>query len=161
MTVEITWASRSKRPRGLSDARVRRAAEIALEYGRKPELELGIVFVDDEKLARMHAEWLHDGSRTDVITFDLGDDVHGPSGELYVSTERARDVAARRKLDLVREHLLYVVHGALHLCGYDDHEPRERARMRRAERIVLGKFNEEQRTKSEARGRSSARRRVR
>ena len=100
-------------------------------------MELGIVFVDDATLARMHAEWLDDATRTDVITFDLGDDVHGPAGELYVSTERARDVAARRGLDVVREHLLYVVHGALHLGGFDDHQPRERARMRRAERAVL------------------------
>jgi probable rRNA maturation factor len=97
-----------------------------------------VVFVDDADLARMHGEWLGDGSPTDVISFDLGEDEPGPVGELYVSAERARAVAAERGLDERRELALYVVHGALHLCGFDDHEPAERERMRAAEAIVLG-----------------------
>lgn len=145
MSVEVAWSSRRPRPRGLSDARVRRAAELALAHGRRAGEALSVVFVDDEELARMHGQWLGDPSRTDVITFDLGVQSDGPMGELYVSTERAREVAARRGLDVVREHLLYVVHGALHLCGYDDHEPRERARMRRAERAVLALLQTESR----------------
>jgi probable rRNA maturation factor len=140
-TIEVAWASARPRPRGLGLARIRRAAELALEHGGRAGESLSIVFVDDAELAAMHAEWLDDPTRTDVITFDLGENSgDGPSGELYVSTERARDVARRRGLDVVREHLLYVVHGALHLCGYDDHEPRERARMRRAERVVLARL---------------------
>jgi probable rRNA maturation factor len=140
VTVRIAWASRLRRPRGLGDARIRRAVEAALAHGGRPELELGIVFVDDPDLARMHAEWLDDPAPTDVITFDLGDEGGGPGGELYVSTERARAVARERGLDPIREHLLYVVHGALHLCGFDDHERRDRARMRAAERKVLAKI---------------------
>lgn len=139
--IEVAWASARARPRGLGLAQVRRAAELALEHGGRAGEALSIVFVDDDELAAMHAEWLDDPTRTDVITFDLGaDGEDGPSGELYVSTERAREVARRRGLDVVREHLLYVVHGALHLCGYDDHDPRERARMRRAERAVLARL---------------------
>ncbi|MFM7298792.1 MAG: rRNA maturation RNase YbeY [Planctomycetota bacterium] len=138
--IAIAWTSRHRRPRGLSDARIRRAAELALEHGGRAGEGLSIVFVDDPELAAMHAEWLADSTPTDVISFDLGGGDGGPMGELYVSTERARAVAERRGLDLVREHLLYVVHGALHLCGHDDHEPRERARMRRAERTVLAQL---------------------
>jgi probable rRNA maturation factor len=138
--IAIAWTSRHGRPRGLSDARIRRAAEVALEHGGRAGEGLSIVFVDDPELAAMHAEWLDDPTPTDVISFDLGAEDGGPMGELYVSTERARAVASRRGLDIVREHLLYVVHGALHLCGHDDHEPRERARMRRAERVVLARL---------------------
>ena len=138
--IAIAWTSRHRRPRGLSDARIRRAAELALEHGGRAGEGLSIVFVDDPELAAMHAEWLADPTPTDVISFDLGGGDGGPMGELYVSTERARAVAERRGLDLVREHLLYVVHGALHLCGHDDHEPRERACMRRAERTVLAQL---------------------
>lgn len=139
-SISIAWTSRHGRPRGLSDARIRRAAEVALEHGGRAGAGLSVVFVDDPELAAMHAEWLDDPTPTDVISFDLGADDGGPMGELYVSTERARAVAARRGLDVVREHLLYVVHGALHLCGHDDHAPRERARMRRAERVVLARL---------------------
>jgi len=39
-----------------------------------------------------------------------------------------------------RELVLYVVHGALHLCGFDDHDPDERAAMRAAERSVMGRL---------------------
>lgn len=138
--IAIAWTSRHRRPRGLSDARIRRAAELALEHGERAGGGLSIVFVDDPELAAMHAKWLDDPTPTDVISFDLGAGDGGPIGELYVSTERARAVASRRGLDVVREHLLYVVHGALHLCGHDDHEPRERARMRRAERSVLARL---------------------
>ena len=138
--IAIAWTSRHGRPRGLTDARIRRAAELALEHGGRAAEGLSIVFVDDPELAQMHADWLDDPTPTDVISFDLGEGDGGPMGELYISTERARAVALRRGLDVVREHLLYVVHGALHLCGHDDHEPRERARMRRAERAVLAKL---------------------
>lgn len=139
MTVRIAWASRLRRPRGLGDARVRRAAEAALAHGGRPDLQLDVVFVDDPDLCRMHEEWLDDPTPTDVISFDLGEDGGGPGGELYVSTERARAVARERGLDRVGEHLLYVVHGALHLCGFDDRRPRDRARMRAAERKVLAR----------------------
>ena len=85
----------------------------------------------------MHAEHLDDPTPTDVITFDLGEEGGGPVGELYVSVDRAREVAGRRGVSVARELTLYVVHGALHLCGYDDHEEADRSRMREAEGVVL------------------------
>ena len=71
----------------------------------------------------------------------LGRYVHpGPVGELYVSEPCARRVAAEQGIDPRRELALYVVHGALHLCGYDDHEDADRLRMRAAEREVLSRL---------------------
>ncbi len=138
----VAWASRQRRPRGYSVALVRRAVAAAFEVGGEaaPRRELSIVFVDDDELAGMHAVWLDDPSATDVITFDLGDDDSGPAGELYVSVERAAAVASARGLDPLRELMLYVVHGSLHLCGFDDHEPRERREMRAAERRAFTKL---------------------
>jgi probable rRNA maturation factor len=121
----------------MTDAAVRRAARAALFRGGRPEVGLGIVFVDDARLCALHAEYLGDASATDVITFDLGEEGAGPAGELYVSVERARAEARRRGVTVARELALYVVHGALHLCGYDDRDPKSRARMRAAERALL------------------------
>lgn len=104
--------------------------------GREPE-GVELVFVDDERLAALHGEFLDDPSPTDVMAFDLGDEFGGPQAEVYVSVERARAVAAQRGVPVARELALYVAHGALHLCGYDDHEDDARARMRGAERDVL------------------------
>lgn len=139
-TVHVTWADAGREPPLLSDRAIRAAAEAALAHGGRAGAELEVVLVDDERLASMHGEWLGDDTPTDVITFDLGDDTAGPVGELYVSEPCARRVAAEQGLDPGRELALYVVHGALHLCGFDDHEPADRARMRAAERDVLAQL---------------------
>ena len=123
--------------RPVSDERVRAAAEAALEHGSRPGIELSIVFVDDPTLAALHARWLGDSAPTDVISFDLGAEGGGPAGELFVSVERAAAVAAEMGHDPATELLLYVVHGTLHLCGFDDHGEAQRARMRAAERQVF------------------------
>lgn len=128
-------------PEVLSVERVQAIARAALAHGGRPDGALSIVLVDDGTLARMHGEYLDDDSPTDVISFDLqdpDDPVHaGPIGELYVSVDCARRVAAERGVPVERELALYIVHGALHLCGFDDHEEADRAAMRQAEAHVM------------------------
>lgn len=139
MAVEVHWdVADDAQP--LSDADLARAAEAALEHGGRPGLELSVVLVDDPALAELHARYLDDPGETDVISFDLGEDEPGPAGELYVSVDRARARARTRGVEPGRELALYVVHGALHLCGFDDHEPGERAAMRAAEREVMARL---------------------
>jgi probable rRNA maturation factor len=135
---EVAWCIEGERP--LADGAVERAVRAALRHGERALVELSVVFVTDPVLAEMHAKHLGDSSETDVISFDLGEDTVGPAGELYISVDRARAVAGLRGSSLERELLLYVVHGALHLCGYDDHEDDERERMRTAERHVMGEL---------------------
>ena len=96
------------------------AADAAAIHGGQPKLELSIVLVDEEFLCDLHLRYLDDPSPTDVITFDLGEGP-GPGGEVYVSVDRAREVSSARGTSLRRELALYVVHGVLHLCGFDDH----------------------------------------
>ncbi|MBK7641637.1 MAG: rRNA maturation RNase YbeY [Planctomycetes bacterium] len=131
--MQIDWRVRG---RLLPQAEVRRILRAALNHGRREGIALTVVFLTDAALARMHERWLADPSPTDVITFDLSDE-HSQAGELYISATRARRVAAERGVDARRELALYLVHGALHLCGHDDHQVRARARMRVAERTVL------------------------
>ena len=131
--IEVHWAT-DRRP--ATDEAVQRAAAAAALHGGRAGLALSVVFVPEEELTALHAEHLGDPTPTDVITFDLGDG-GGPQGELYVSVDRALAEASQRGVPAERELLLYVVHGVLHLCGHDDHEPHDRARMRAAERAVL------------------------
>lgn len=123
-------------PRLLSEREVRAVVAAALEHGRRPELRIEVVFVRDRELARLHARHLGDPRPTDVMAFELGGG-GGAHAELYVSVERARIEARKRGLPPDRELALYVVHGCLHLCGFDDHGSRARARMRAAEGVVL------------------------
>lgn len=140
MTIGVSWAQPGGDSPLLPEADVRAAVEAALTHGGRAGAELDVIFVDDAALAEMHGEWLGDDSPTDVITFDLGDDLDGPAGELYVSEPCARRVAGEQGLDPRREVALYIVHGTLHLCGYDDHEDDDRVRMRAAERQVLARL---------------------
>ena len=137
MSVEVVWEAG---PAVLEDARVTALVEAALDHGGRAGIDIAVVFVDDDTLAGMHERWLGDSSPTDVISFDLGEEGGGPAGELYVSLERARRVAQQRAVPLERELSLYIVHGCLHLCGFDDREDADRERMRRAESLVLGEM---------------------
>lgn len=137
MAVEVTWDAG---PPLLPDAAVARAVEAALEHGGRPGLAIGVVFVDDATLAGLHGDWLDDPTETDVMAFDLGEDGGGLAGEIYVSVDRARSVAAERGIALESELALYLVHGGLHLCGFDDREPVARRRMRAAESAVLAQL---------------------
>jgi len=131
---EVSWNVPG--PRLLSVAEVQELVAGALAHGGRPGAWVSVVFVTDEVLAHLHAVHLGDPSPTDVMAFDLGKG-DGPSGEVYVSVDRARAVASERDLAPERELALYVVHGCLHLCGFDDHGAAPRARMRAAEATVL------------------------
>jgi len=94
--------------------------------------ELSVVFLTDAALAKLHGDFLRDPSTTDVITFD-GDPALGSAGEICVSADTAAAYAKAHGEDFSRELTLYVVHGWLHLAGYDDLEPAKKRAMRRAE----------------------------
>ena len=133
--VDVAWDLPGQRP--LDDERVREVARAALAHGGRGDLELSVVFVSDAALVELHGRYLGDDSPTDVMSFDLGGDTPGPGGELYVSVERAAAAPAERGVEVARELALYVVHGALHLCGFDDHDEAERREMRAAEHAVM------------------------
>ncbi|MBI5362278.1 MAG: rRNA maturation RNase YbeY [Planctomycetes bacterium] len=128
--------TRLKRGAASSDRAVRRIVRAALAFGGRPEASIGVVLMGDAALAELHARFLGDPSPTDVIAFELGED-GGLDGEICCSVDCARRVARERGVPFERELALYLVHGALHLCGFEDDVPRARRRMRAAERAVL------------------------
>ena len=98
--------------------------------------ELSIVFVDDVTIGRVHADFMDDPSPTDVITFPA-DPAMDSAGEIIVSVDHARSRAAELSEPFSRELSLYLVHGWLHLAGFDDRQPVERRAMRQAEQQAL------------------------
>ena len=119
----------------------RRAVETVIEIldrhakqfmGGCPGGELSLVFMTDKALARLHDDFLQDPSVTDVITFE-GDPTLGTAGEICVSADRAAAYARENGREFSTELTLYLVHGWLHLAGYDDLQPHLKRRMRAAE----------------------------
>lgn len=131
--VRITWCGGA---RLLTSRAARAAVQAALLHGGRPNIEVRVVVVDDAALCDLHGRFLGDPAPTDVIAFDLGED-GGPAGEIYASAECAARVARQRGVEPGRELALYLVHGALHLCGLDDRAPQDRRRMRATEAQVL------------------------
>lgn len=101
-----------------------------------PPGELSIVFLTDPAIAQIHADFMADPTATDVITFE-GDATAGLAGEICVSADTAAAYARARDHDFATELTLYVVHGWLHLAGYDDLAPAKKRRMRAAEARAL------------------------
>ena len=115
--------------------------------------EISLALVDDAQIHRVNREFLGHDYATDVISFVLNDEAspldeeHSSrlaesaprrlEGELIVSTETALREAAAHGWTPADELLLYVVHGLLHLCGYDDLTDEARPVMRAREREVL------------------------
>ena len=116
-----------------------------------PPGELSIAFLTDPALARIHADFMHDPSATDVITFAgnrgaMGSEAlakeAGFAGEICVSADTARAYAKANQRDFAGELMLYVVHGWLHLAGYDDLQPARKRRMRAAEKRAMALLRE-------------------
>ena len=100
--------------------------------GGCPDGELSLAFLTDAKLAKLHDDFLDDPTTTDVITFE-GHPELGAAGEICVSADTAAAYAKKHKRDFSEELTLYVVHGWLHLAGYDDLQPVKKRKMRAAE----------------------------
>jgi probable rRNA maturation factor len=100
---------------------------------------LSVALVNDRAIRRVHRQFLGKDTATDVISFPLDDGLPGSDlfGELVISVETARREARARRLRPEDELLLYAIHGALHLAGYDDTTPAKRRRMRRKEAFYL------------------------
>jgi probable rRNA maturation factor len=98
---------------------------------------LSIVLVGDAEMARLNLRYHAVAGTTDVLSFDYG----AGHGELIISVARAIDQARRYRTTPSRELALYIVHGVLHLQGYDDLTPGKRRQMRAAERRLLRKLD--------------------
>jgi probable rRNA maturation factor len=101
---------------------------------------LSVALVDDATIHAVNRRHLDHDWPTDVISFlfsEPGEPVL--SGELVVSAEHALSVARRVGTDPWSELALYVVHGLLHLCGYDDLAAPDVDAMRRREAEILAR----------------------
>lgn len=90
-----------------------------------------VLIVSDRRMAALHRQFLNERGPTDVITF--------AHGEIFISAETARRNARRFGNSLARELHLYVVHGLLHLHGFDDGNKVEAREMQRAQESILAK----------------------
>lgn len=102
--------------------------------------EVTVHFVDTQTICRLHDEFFDDPSTTDCISFPIDEDPSDSNrvlGEIFVCPETAITYASAHEANPLEETVLYVIHGLLHLMGYDDIKKNNRAQMRAAERRHL------------------------
>ena len=101
---------------------------------------VSVAVVDDPAIHRLNREFLQHDYPTDVLSFLLEREGDQLEGEVIVSSDTAVRSAAQYGWTPENELLLYVIHGTLHLVGYDDLQPELLAEMRRHEQHYLGHF---------------------
>lgn len=108
-----------------------------------PAREINVILVDDDYLKQLHREFLHNDTYTDVITFDLSEPhTKEVKGEIYISVDRAKIHAGEFQVTFLEEIGRLIIHGMLHLKGYDDQTENEREKMREKEDFYLQRYRE-------------------
>ncbi len=114
------------------------------------DTDLCIAFVTDRKIKALNKQFLHRAYMTDVLAFDLSDSnapflkkvgqskkVRKVKGDVIISTTTAfRNSEIYHTLP-EDEIILYIIHGILHLLGYDDHSLKDIKRMRKKEQLIM------------------------
>jgi probable rRNA maturation factor len=108
----------------INPRRVRKAAEAILKGLGFTDAELSIVIVDDEEMARLNLQYRQVNSTTDVLAFpmlegDFGDIVPELLGDIVISAPTAQLMSQSYQCPLSTVLDLLLVHGILHLAGYD------------------------------------------
>ena len=97
--------------------------------------EVSLYFVSEKMICQLHDQFFQDPSPTDCISFPLK--VDGILGEVFVCPHTALLYAEKNGLDPYRETALYIVHGLLHLIGFDDLDEKQRRIMRKKEKSCM------------------------
>jgi len=124
---------------GLQPSGIKRFARDVLKQEAVAEAAVTIVFTDDAGIRDLNARFRDMDRVTDVLAFPLRDE-DGYLGDVIISLERARAQAPRFQNDPEAELARLIVHGLLHLLGYDHHRPQDGRRMKAAERRALALF---------------------
>lgn len=98
--------------------------------------EITVCFVSDKKIKELNLKYLRKNYPTDVLTFDFSSpkDKKNIFADIVISTDTASRNAKNFKTTRIYELNLYLIHGLLHLLGYDDCTPKQRQLMRKKER---------------------------
>jgi probable rRNA maturation factor len=117
----------------------------AAEEGVDPRAEVTVLLVERAAMASLKEKWLGESGPTDVLAFPMDDQVPDDEpyilGDIVICPDVAREQALEAGDKVVEEVDLLLVHGFLHLMGYDHVKPQDARSMRHRERKILAEFN--------------------
>ena len=114
-------------------------AGIFSQEGRSFEA-ISYIFCSDEYLLQMNIEYLKHNTYTDILTFTLSETSLPIISDIYISVERVSENASKLSIPFETELRRVMIHGVLHLCGYEDHTPELKKAMRDREDYYLAQY---------------------
>jgi probable rRNA maturation factor len=147
MSVRLVGPPRRSSLPGFDRAALRRRARLVLAALGEADSEVSIALVDDGAMAELNERWRGRSGPTDVLSFSLVEGEYaghrrGLLGDVVIDVEQASRQADARGHGLDEEIARLLIHGTLHLLGFDHEERREAARMRRRERELWAKIRD-------------------
>lgn len=112
-----------------------------IEAFQIPAYDINCIFVHEEALREMKIRYFEEDVYTDIISFTLDCSEEFLEGELYISPVRIRENATEYKVPVKQEFIRVLIHGFLHLMGYEDSTDEEKATMRELEDRYLKEWN--------------------
>ena len=97
--------------------------------------QLNYIFCSDEKILEINKAYLQHDYYTDIISFPY--ELNPISGDIYVSIDTVKSNSKKFEVPFDQELLRVISHGLLHFIGFDDHEPEDIVKMRRAENEAI------------------------
>ena len=113
--------------------------ETILSDNKHDEANITIIFSNDSKLRKLKKEYFGKDVFTDTISFNLEEKDEPIDGEVYISLDRVSENAKNFKQDFIKECKRVIIHGCLHLLGYNDDLPEEKSRMTKLEEVYLSR----------------------
>lgn len=98
---------------------------------------LNYIFCSDDHLLKINQKYLNHDFYTDIITFNMADDPETIEAEIFISVDRVQTNAADLGDDPHREMARVIIHGVLHLLGYDDKTAGDQKVMQEKEEACL------------------------
>jgi len=98
------------------------------------------VFCTDEFLLKLNQQYLNHNTLTDILTFTLSETSLPIISEIYISIERVKENSEYIKVPFLQELYRVMIHGVLHLCGYEDGTAEEKQEMRAKEDFYLSQI---------------------
>ncbi len=129
---------------GVSAAWAKRAVAAALQAEKASRRTVTVLLTGDAEIRRVHREHMDDDTPTDVISFPI--DAKSPEGksgylgDVVASFDTARRVSRELGIPYREELARYLVHGTLHLLGYDDMKPADKKKMHARQEIIVSKL---------------------
>ena len=112
-----------------------------IEQENKKTGNINFILCSDPYLLNINQRYLNHDFFTDIITFDQSESSSEISGDIYISVDRVKENAGKLKVKFEHELCRVLIHGILHLVGYNDKTDSEKSQMREKEEACLSLRN--------------------